>query len=92
MGILEIKDLAKRFGCFKTFCNVNLSLTENTCRSIIGPNDACSSTLFSCLIEKVTPDSSSVIFDGTSVLRVLLKKSISLAYRAYFRHRKSFLI
>ena len=92
MGMLEIKDLAERFCCFKTLWNVNLSLTKNTCRLIIGPNQACSSTLLSCLIGKVTPDSDSVIFDGTSVLGVLLKESISLAYSAYFRHRKSFLI
>ena len=68
MGMLEIKDLAKRVCYFKTLCNVNLSLSKNTCRSIIGPNEACSSTLLSCLIEKVTPDSGSVISDGTSVL------------------------
>ena len=68
MGILEIKDVGKRFGGLQALCDVNLSVAENTCHAIIGPNGAGKSTLLNCLIGKLMPDSGSVVFDGKSVL------------------------
>ena len=68
MGILEIKDVRKRFGGLQALSNVNLSVKENTCHAIIGPNGAGKSTLLNCLIGKLVPDSGSVLFDGQSVL------------------------
>ncbi|MEK9641932.1 MAG: ABC transporter ATP-binding protein [Paracoccaceae bacterium] len=68
MGILEIKDVGKRFGGLQALCDVNLSVAENTCHAIIGPNGAGKSTLLNCLIGKLMPDSGSVMFDGKSVL------------------------
>ncbi|HAL75706.1 MAG TPA: ABC transporter ATP-binding protein [Rhodobacteraceae bacterium] len=68
MGILEIKDVRKRFGGLQALSNVNLSVKENTCHAIIGPNGAGKSTLLNCLIGKLVPDSGSVMFDGQSVL------------------------
>ncbi|MGB1753699.1 MAG: ATP-binding cassette domain-containing protein, partial [Paracoccaceae bacterium] len=50
MGILEIKDVGKRFGGLQALCDVNLSVAENTCHAIIGPNGAGKSTLLNCLI------------------------------------------
>ena len=68
MGILEIKDVGKRFGGLQALSDVNLSVAENTCHAIIGPNGAGKSTLLNCLIGKLIPDSGSVMFDGNSVL------------------------
>ena len=68
MGILEIKDVRKRFGGLQALSNVNLSVKENSCHAIIGPNGAGKSTLLNCLIGKLVPDSGSVLFDGQSVL------------------------
>lgn len=68
MGILEIKDIGKRFGGLQALSEVNLSIKENTCHAIIGPNGAGKSTLLNCLIGKLIPDSGSVMFDGKSVL------------------------
>ena len=68
MGILEIKDISKRFGGLQALSEVNLSVKENTCHAIIGPNGAGKSTLLNCLIGKLIPDSGSVMFDGKSVL------------------------
>ena len=68
MGILEIKDVRKRFGGLQALSNVNLSVKENTCHAIIGPNGAGKSTLLNCLIGKLVPDGGSVMFDGQSVL------------------------
>ncbi len=68
MGILEIKNVGKRFGGLKALSDVNLSVQENTVHAIIGPNGAGKSTLLNCLIGKLIPDTGSVMFDDNSVL------------------------
>ena len=68
MGILEVKNVGKRFGGLQALQNVNLSVQENTIHAIIGPNGAGKSTLLNCLVGKLIPDNGSVQFDGSSVL------------------------
>ena len=68
MGILEVKNVNKRFGGLQALGNVNLSIAENTCHAIIGPNGAGKSTLLNCFVGKLIPDTGSVMFDGQSVL------------------------
>ena len=68
MGILEVKDVSKRFGGLKALSDVNLSVAENTVHAIIGPNGAGKSTLLNCLVGKLAPDTGSVMFEGKSVL------------------------
>jgi len=68
MGILEVKNVGKRFGGLQALGNVNLSVTENTVHAIIGPNGAGKSTLLNVLVGKLIPDTGSVMFDGKSVL------------------------
>ena len=68
MGILEVKNVGKRFGGLQALGDVNLSVAENTVHAIIGPNGAGKSTLLNCLVGKLIPDTGSVMFDGQSVL------------------------
>jgi branched-chain amino acid transport system ATP-binding protein len=68
MGILEVKNVNKRFGGLQALGDVNLSVAENTVHAIIGPNGAGKSTLLNCLVGKLIPDTGSVMFDGKSVL------------------------
>ncbi|GHF49201.1 ABC transporter ATP-binding protein [Seohaeicola zhoushanensis] len=68
MGILEVKNVNKRFGGLQALGNVNLSVAENTVHAIIGPNGAGKSTLLNVLVGKLIPDTGSVMFDGKSVL------------------------
>ncbi len=68
MGILEVKNVNKRFGGLQALSDVNLSVAENTVHAIIGPNGAGKSTLLNCLVGKLIPDTGSVMFDGQSVL------------------------
>lgn len=68
MGILEVKNVSKRFGGLKALSDVNLSIRENSLHAIIGPNGAGKSTLLNCFVGKLIPDSGSVTFDGTSLL------------------------
>ena len=68
MGILEVKDVNKRFGGLQALGDVNLSVEENSVHAIIGPNGAGKSTLLNCLVGKLEPDTGSVTFQGESVL------------------------
>ncbi len=68
MGILEVKNVSKRFGGLQALDDVNLSIAENSVHAIIGPNGAGKSTLLNCLVGKLIPDTGSVMFDGQSVL------------------------
>ena len=68
MGILEVKNVNKRFGGLQALGDVNLSVEENSVHAIIGPNGAGKSTLLNVLIGKLVPDTGSVLFDGQSVL------------------------
>ncbi len=68
MGILEVKNVNKRFGGLQALGDVNLSVEENTVHAIIGPNGAGKSTLLNVLVGKLIPDTGSVMFDGQSVL------------------------
>ncbi|GGH22629.1 amino acid/amide ABC transporter ATP-binding protein 1, HAAT family [Cribrihabitans marinus] len=68
MGILEVKNVGKRFGGLQALSEVNLSVAENSVHAIIGPNGAGKSTLLNCLVGKLIPDTGSVMFDGQSVL------------------------
>ena len=68
MGILEIKNINKRFGGLQALGDVNLSVEEGTVHAIIGPNGAGKSTLLNVLVGKLEPDTGSVTFDGQSIL------------------------
>ncbi len=68
MGILEIKDINKRFGGLQALGDVNLSVEEGTVHAIIGPNGAGKSTLLNCLVGKLEPDTGSATFEGKSIL------------------------
>jgi branched-chain amino acid transport system ATP-binding protein len=68
MGILEVKNVNKRFGGLQALDNVNLSIAENAVHALIGPNGAGKSTLLNVLVGKLIPDTGSVTFQGQSVL------------------------
>ena len=70
MGILEVKDVNKRFGGLQALSDVNLSVKEGTVHAIIGPNGAGKSTLLNCFVGKLEPDTGSVMFDGHSLLGI----------------------
>ncbi len=68
MGILEVKNVSKRFGGLQALGDVNLSIAENSVHALIGPNGAGKSTLLNVLVGKLIPDTGTVTFEGKSVL------------------------
>ena len=70
MSILEVADVNKNFGGLRALWEVNLSVEEGAVHAIIGPNGAGKSTLLNCFVGRLTPDSGSVMFNGTSLIGI----------------------
>ena len=68
MGILEVRDVNKRFGGLQALAHVNLDIQEGSIHAIIGPNGAGKSTLLNCLVGRLVPDSGEVTFSKQSLL------------------------
>ena len=68
MSILTVRNVNKRFSGLKALDDVNLDVEASTVHAIIGPNGAGKSTLLNCFVGRLTPDTGTVDFDGTSLL------------------------
>ena len=68
MGILEVKNINKRFGGLQALGDVNLDVQEGSCHAIIGPKGAGQSTLLNVLGGKLIPDTGTVMFENKPVL------------------------
>ena len=68
MAILQVSGVNKRFGGLHALREVNLQVEEGSVHAIIGPNGAGKSTLLNCFVGRLTPDTGTVMFNGTSLL------------------------
>jgi branched-chain amino acid transport system ATP-binding protein len=67
MALLEIRDLAKRFGGVVATDGVSLDVGRGEIHALIGPNGAGKTTLVHQLSGALAPDRGRVTFDGTDV-------------------------
>jgi branched-chain amino acid transport system ATP-binding protein len=67
-ALLEVRDLALRFGGIVALDGVSFALREGEILGLIGPNGAGKTTLFNCLSRLYTPDSGDILFEGKSLL------------------------
>jgi len=67
-SILQVKNVNKSFGGLRALNNVELAVEQGAVHAIIGPNGAGKSTLLNCFVGRLTPDTGTVDFDGTSLL------------------------
>ena len=65
--VLEVVDVAKRFGGVQAVNGVNLAVTRGTPLGVIGPNGAGKTTLFSIVAGAVRPDTGSVSLNGQRI-------------------------
>src|SRR5258707_9536328 len=66
--LLEVRDVALRFGGIIALDGVSFDLEEGQILGLIGPNGAGKTTLFNCLSRLYTPDRGDVLFAGRSIL------------------------
>lgn len=69
-SILTVSDVNKNFGGLRALYEVNLNVEEGHVHAIIGPNGAGKSTLLNCFVGRLTPDSGTVMFNGTSLIGI----------------------
>jgi branched-chain amino acid transport system ATP-binding protein len=67
MTLLEIRDLAKRFGGVVATDRVSLDVERGEIHALIGPNGAGKTTLVHQLSGALRPDRGRVVFDGADV-------------------------
>jgi branched-chain amino acid transport system ATP-binding protein len=66
-ALLELRDVAKRFGGLSAVAEVSLEVRRGEIFGLIGPNGAGKTTLFNVVTGVYAPDSGSVLFDGMRV-------------------------
>ena len=66
-GILQVRNLTKRYGGLVAVNDVSFNLMEREILSVIGPNGAGKSTLFKLIASFVRPSSGKVTFEGEQI-------------------------
>jgi len=66
-AVLEVRDLAKRFGGILAVDGVSFDVHEGEILGIIGPNGSGKSTLFNCILGQLRPSAGEVRLDGRAV-------------------------
>ena len=66
--LLEVRDVAVRFGGIVALNGVSFELEEGQILGLIGPNGAGKTTLFNCLSRLYTPNRGEILFNGISLL------------------------
>ena len=66
--LLEIRDVALRFGGIVALDGVSFTLEEGQILGLIGPNGAGKTTLFNCVSRLYTPNRGDILFEGQSML------------------------
>jgi branched-chain amino acid transport system ATP-binding protein len=67
--LLEVREVALRFGGIVALDGVSFALGEGQILGLIGPNGAGKTTLFNCLSRLYTPNRGDILFGGRSLLQ-----------------------
>ena len=66
--LLEIRDIAVRFGGIVALDGVSFAIEEGEILGLIGPNGAGKTTLFNCVSRLYAPNRGDILFEGRSML------------------------
>lgn len=67
MSLLQVRDVAKRFGALQALSGVSLTVEPAQFHGLIGPNGSGKSTLMKCIAGAVQPDRGAVAFAGEEI-------------------------
>ena len=68
MALLDVRDVALRFGGIVALDGISFTLEEGQILGLIGPNGAGKTTLFNCVSRLYTPNRGDILFEGRSML------------------------
>ncbi|AZO94690.1 sugar ABC transporter ATP-binding protein [Halocella sp. SP3-1] len=68
--LLEIKNVAKRFGATQALCDVSLKINKGTVHSLLGRNGAGKSTLVNIIAGLYPQDNGQVFLDGKEISKL----------------------
>jgi branched-chain amino acid transport system ATP-binding protein/branched-chain amino acid transport system permease protein len=68
-AVLEVRDLAKRYGDFVAVAGISLDVREGELLAIIGPNGAGKSTLLNVLAGDLEASDGRIVYKGTDITR-----------------------
>jgi branched-chain amino acid transport system ATP-binding protein len=68
MSLLEVRDVAVRFGGIVALDGVSFDVAEGSIVGLIGPNGAGKTTLFNCLSRLYECERGEIVFEGRSLL------------------------
>ena len=65
--IIEVKQLAKKFGDFEAVKDVSFTVNKGDVFGFLGPNGAGKSTTIRCLLSLISPNSGSIAIFGQNL-------------------------
>jgi branched-chain amino acid transport system ATP-binding protein len=90
-AILEVDNLAKRFGGIVATDDLTLDIAAGELHAIIGPNGAGKTTLIAQLSGQLTPDSGRIQFGGADITALPMHKRSALGLARSFQITSLFL-
>jgi branched-chain amino acid transport system ATP-binding protein len=91
MALLELRDLAKRFGGLKAVDGVDLDVEPGERRAIIGPNGAGKSTLFGVIAGTIRPAAGRVALHGADITGLSVHRRADIGVITTYQHSSLFL-
>jgi len=85
MGLLDVKNLTKKFGGLTAVDDVSFSIEENDILGMIGPNGAGKTTLFNCIVNFYPSDYGAVYFKGKDITKFASNKICELGIARTFQ-------
>jgi ABC-2 type transport system ATP-binding protein len=65
--IIEVKNIAKRFGAFDAITDVSFNVYKGDVFGFLGPNGAGKSTTLRCMLSLITPDKGEILLFGKKI-------------------------
>lgn len=73
--MIEIKDIAKKFGKLSVLNDINLCLSKGECIALIGPNGCGKTTLIKSILGMVLPNKGEILFQQKSIFKDIAYRS-----------------
>ena len=86
MGLLELRQVTRRFGGIVALDEVSLDVTEGEIAGLIGPNGAGKTTAFNVITRLYTPNGGSVRYAGEDLLKVAPHRIVGLGIARTFQN------